>query len=121
VFQTVASPAEAGARMKDNMRWVSIRKASIPKDARDIFERFGPAVISIILFSGFSGPQETEPQKVIYGNSGNRKHAEAWLTEQYDLAERRESWLITMEVAITLLVATELVFSILNFVFHKCC
>jgi hypothetical protein len=98
------------------MRWVSIRKPSIAKSERDIFERFGPSVISIILFGGFSGPQETEPQKVLYGNSETRRHAEAWLTEQYDRAERRETWLITMEVAITLLVAAELFFSILSFV-----
>jgi hypothetical protein len=84
-----------------------------------MFERFGPSVISIILFSGFSGPQETEPQKLLYGSSPTRKHAEAWLTEEYDRAERRESWLITMEIAITLLVAAELVFSVLDFMSRK--
>lgn len=39
-----------------------------------------------------------------------------WLKEQYDREERKETWLITMEVSITLLVAAELAMSILDFV-----
>ncbi len=39
-----------------------------------------------------------------------------WLTEQYDRAERKETWLITMEVAITIFVAAELILSVLSFV-----
>ncbi len=38
-----------------------------------------------------------------------------WLKEQYDRAERRETWLITMEVAITIFVGAELVMSIFDF------
>jgi hypothetical protein len=37
----------------------------------------------------------------------------------WDRAERKETWSITMEAAITLFVAVELVFSILNFLSHK--
>jgi|ERR1017187_3496542 hypothetical protein len=95
------------------MRWVRIRKAkSVPKGDREIFERVGASIIGIILYGDFSGQQMTEVQKT-------RKHAEAWLTEQYDCAERKETWSITMEAAITLFVAVELVFSILNFVCRK--
>jgi len=32
-----------------------------------------------------------------------------WLTEQYDRAERKETWNLTMEAAITLLVGIEVV------------
>jgi hypothetical protein len=39
-----------------------------------------------------------------------------WLSEQYDIVERRETWLMVMEIAITVLVATELIFSIANFI-----
>lgn len=39
----------------------------------------------------------------------------AWLTEQYDRAERKETWSILMEVAIVVFVAAELIFSIANF------
>jgi hypothetical protein len=49
----------------------------------------------------------------------NRDTAAEWLTEQYDRAERRETWSITMEAAITVFVAFELMFSILAFVSHK--
>lgn len=102
------------------MRWFRIRRAAlIPESERDLFERFGASVVSIILCSGFSGPQTTEPQRALYGNRETREHAEAWLTEQYDRAERKETWSLTMEAAITVFVAVELLFSILNFVFHK--
>jgi len=102
------------------MRWFRTRRATlIPESERDLFERFGASVVSIILFSGFSGPQTTEPQKTLYENPETRRDAEMWLTEQYDCADRKETWSITMEAAITLLIAVELLFSILNFVFHK--
>jgi hypothetical protein len=43
-----------------------------------------------------------------------------WLTEQYDKAERKETWSMLMEIAIVVLVAAELVFSIANFVRGRC-
>ena len=102
------------------MRWFRIRKAAaIPKSERDIFERLGASAIQLVLFSGFSGPQTTEIQKALYGNAETRNHAEAWLTEQYDCAERKETWSLTMEAAITVLVAVELLFSILNFLHRR--
>ena len=42
----------------------------------------------------------------------------AWLKEQYDREERKETWLITMEVAITIFVAVEVLISILDFFFR---
>jgi len=38
-----------------------------------------------------------------------------WLTEQHDMAERRETWLLLMEVAIVILVGAELFFSVIEF------
>ncbi|HMI52815.1 MAG TPA: hypothetical protein VK525_14990 [Candidatus Saccharimonadales bacterium] len=38
-----------------------------------------------------------------------------WLTEQYDRTERKETWTITLEIAVCVLVAAELTFSVLNF------
>jgi len=35
-----------------------------------------------------------------------------WLTEQYDRAERKETWSMTMEAAITVFVASELLISL---------
>jgi len=39
-----------------------------------------------------------------------------WLKEQADMAERRETWLLTMEIAITLFVGAELFMSVVNFI-----
>jgi hypothetical protein len=77
-----------------------------------MFERFGPSVISAVLYAGFDGPNTTEPRKTLYENASSRTHAAEWLTEQYDRAERKETWSITMEVAITVFVAAELFSSI---------
>jgi hypothetical protein len=101
------------------MIWFRIRKAAISNNERGLLERFSPLVISAVLYGGYPGPVTTEPMKSLYENSDLRTRAAEWLTEQYDRAERKETWSITMEVAITLLVAVELLFSVLNFVFHK--
>ncbi len=61
----------------------------------------------------------TEPLKTLYENAQYRMAAAEWLTEQYDRAERRETWSITMEAAITVFVLVELIFSLLNYAFHR--
>jgi len=38
-----------------------------------------------------------------------------WLTEQYDRKERKATWSLTMEAAITIFVAFELVLSVVKF------
>ena len=103
------------------MIWFRIRRASIPDEERQTFERFGAAIISGILYAGSGGEERrlTEPQQAVLFGDQSREHAAEWLTEQYDRAERRESWLISMEATITLLVAAELLFSILNFFGRK--
>ena len=95
------------------MRWFKIRKADIPSDERELFERFGVNVIGATMASGFHGPAlELHP---IYDDSRVRKRAADWLTEQYDRAERKETWSITMEAAITVFVIAETVLSALGF------
>jgi hypothetical protein len=95
------------------MRRFCVRKAKIPKNERDILERFGPSVIGTVLAAGFSSsvPELTS----LYTDPDRKRNAALWLTEQYDREERRETWSITMEAAITLFVLAELVFSVLNF------
>jgi hypothetical protein len=44
-----------------------------------------------------------------------------WLTEQYDRAERKETWSITMEVVITAFIAVELLISIVSYVCRNKC
>jgi len=40
----------------------------------------------------------------------------AWLTEQYDRAERKETWMLTMDVAITIFVGIEVLPTIIRFI-----
>ena len=93
------------------MRWFCIRTADIPERDRELFERYGTTIIGAVLAG--SSPRGIELQSI--PASGKVDTAAKWLTEQYDRAERRETWLITMEAAITLFVFTEVVLSILGF------
>jgi len=87
------------------MRWFHVRTANIPHEERDLFERSGAQVIGLTITSGFHA---VAPQlQPLYDNAEMRNHALLWLTEQYDREERKETWSITMEMAITLFVLAE--------------
>ena len=92
------------------MRWFGIRKATIDPDLRETFERYGTVAMQVSL-----GDMNHFKHK-----GRNMKADEVidrllpWLTEQYDRAERKETWSITMEAAITLFVAGELGIEIVN-------
>ena len=96
------------------MRWLEIRKANILPRFRERFEELGVEIVRAYF---------TQPiGVVVWEDDGGRWTVEAlhepmqlWLREQYDRAERKESWLITMEMAITILVATELFMSVSGF------
>src|SRR6266852_1556368 len=66
-----------------------VRKADIPKEERDLFERYGETVISMQVSGGFT--QDVE-------------HAKAWLTERADYHERREQWLSTRELILEIVI-----------------
>jgi hypothetical protein len=83
--------------------WRKVRYADIPKEARDLFERFGDAAIINVITSGMG--QRNEELEMIYNNkNGMRAHAEKWLTERGDLRELREQRLETAEWAILIFV-----------------
>lgn len=92
------------------MRWFTIRKATINDDLRAAFEQYGVNVMQLNLALGeyidYNG--RILLIKDILGPLTQ------WLTEQYDKAERKETWTLTMEVAIVVLVAAELASSILR-------
>jgi|SRR5271167_569011 len=96
------------------MKWFGIKKAEIDPDIRKVFEERGAETIRTIL------PLDTVEMSLPSGNLLRvydlRKPMLLWLKEQYDREERKETWLITMECAITLLVAAELFMAILDFV-----
>jgi hypothetical protein len=99
------------------VRWFRIRKANISPRYREHFEELGVEIIRAYF---------TQPIGVaVWEDDGGRWTVQAlrepmqfWLREQYDRAERKESWLVTMEVAITIFVAAELVMSVLDFYFR---
>lgn len=93
------------------MRWFRIRKAEIDPELRETFERYGTVTMQTLLATNATS----------YRHKGMLATVElylkpllAWLTEQYDRAERKETWSLSMEVAITIFVAAELVLLIVG-------
>jgi hypothetical protein len=96
------------------MRFFRIRAARIPDEDRHLFERYGSAVIGFMVASG-AAPR-AEELRPVYFTPERTVSAVAWLTEQYDRAERKESWSILMEASITVFVLAEVAFSAISFI-----
>jgi hypothetical protein len=79
-----------------------LRKAKVPPETRDIFERLGEAGIQLTIASGFN--PRSEGLREIYGKPETLQHAEQWLTERADLHARYEWRLERLEWAILLFV-----------------
>ena len=101
------------------MRWFHIRVADIEDDSRTVFERYGTTIMQIVLANNTTGWDLKGVNIVVNASMiWNAKDAlpvsdiQAWLTEQYDRAERKETWSLTMEFAITVFVLAELLLSI---------
>jgi hypothetical protein len=94
------------------MRWLHIREANIDQSLRETFEQHGVGTMQSNLAAGhyIVHNKETTPIRDIMPD------LLLWLTEQYDRAERKETWSLTMEVAIALFVFAELMFSIIGYV-----
>lgn len=92
------------------MRWFRIRRAEIDPDLRKTFERYGVVGMQVSLGDMNHFVHLGQPVK---GDAALGSLL-PWLTEQYDRAERKETWSITMEVAITIFVAAELLLSLLK-------
>jgi hypothetical protein len=90
----------------------TIRRARIPVDWKDAFEETGVKMVrmaavgsGVVLFGG--KPTGIQGPYVEYSF--------AWLTEQRDREEVKDTWSLAMEASITILVAVELLFSVLGF------
>jgi len=92
------------------MRWFRIRKAEIDPELREIFEQHGVATMQTLLASKSWFWQKG---KSVFAQNVNEELL-PWLTEHYDRAERRETWSLTMEAAITIFVVVEVLLSILR-------
>jgi hypothetical protein len=92
------------------MRWFRIRTTNIDPKLRETFERYGVASMQICLST--TNYFMHEGQGIQATNVVDSLLP--WLTEQYDRVERKETWSLTMEVAITFFVAAELFFSVVR-------
>jgi hypothetical protein len=95
------------------MRWFRIRKADIDEEWRKTFEQYGVLSIQVVLALGGNIKHKGERIAI---DIGMMEPIQLWLTEQYDRAERKETWSMTMEIAITIFVALEAVPMIHGFV-----
>lgn len=98
--------------------WRRVRKAQISRQDRDLFERYGEAVIGSVL-TGSATPTARELQEILPHYEADKgpvkdKFVEArdWLTECRDTQERREQRLETIEIGVVALITLELVLSL---------
>src|SRR2546425_13013649 len=94
------------------MRWIRIRKPAIDPELPKTFERYGTATMQMILATT-NYFQHLDKQLMA---QNVRDDLLPWLTEQYDRAERKETWSLTMDAAITVFVAIEVLPSIIRFI-----
>ena len=97
------------------MRWFRIRKANIDQNFRDHFEEFGVEIVRAYFTQPVGTPIWRDAGESVTTVQDVRQPMQLWLREQYDRAEKKETWLITMEIAITLFVFFELIVSGLDF------
>jgi len=93
------------------MRWFQIRKATIPPELRQTFEQHGIGTMQNLL--------ATPDRPFVYRGQISsvyqvREDLLRWLTEQYDRAERKETWTLTMEAAIIVLIVVEIILGIMG-------
>jgi hypothetical protein len=93
------------------MRWFRIRTAEINQGLRETFERHGVGTMQSNLAVGHFVVHDGKTTMI----RDITPDLLLWLTEQYDRAERKETWSLTMEVAITVFVFAELIFSIIGY------
>jgi hypothetical protein len=96
-------------------RWAQVKQAKIDEKQREIFESYGENVIALIVAGGFN--PVVGDLYPLYSNAQIKQDARNWLAEQGAKRERREDRLETLETAILLLVAAELVINIAS-AFH---
>ncbi len=88
-----------------------IRKAHIDHDLRQTFEQLGVPTLQSFLVNA---DRNFDNEGHNASNSSVRKELLAWLTEQYDRAEIKETWNLTMEAAIIVLIVVEIVLAIMQ-------
>jgi hypothetical protein len=98
------------------MRWCRIRSVELEPLKRQILEQYGVQIVQLKLVNGQDAWMAVEGKSIRV----DRQETLDWLTEQYDRAERKETWMITMEAAVTVFVFAELLFSVVGYIFKRC-
>jgi hypothetical protein len=96
------------------MRWFRVRKADIQPGHRAGFEQLGVEIVRAY-FTQEDGAIVYRDNEKAWPVWELRQPMKPWLREQYDRAERKETWSLTMEIAITVFVLAELVMSVLSY------
>jgi hypothetical protein len=99
------------------MRWLQIREAKIDPELRKTFDRYGVSSLQILLSTNTTAFRH---QGSIYSVGKFETELLDWLTEKSDETERRETWSLSMEVAITVLVGIEVLPTVVRFVRGIC-
>jgi hypothetical protein len=83
------------------------REANVPRDLREICERYGEDVIGLTLASGHT-PRANE-LRTIYATDETVEHARTWLTERTRSRQRRDRITFSLEIVVVLLIGGEIV------------
>jgi hypothetical protein len=96
--------------------WHKVRRAAnIPPALRNEFEEFGETVVAQICGRPYThAAEQTLGVPGWAGEHTGRRDALLWLREKHDEAERRHDITVAMEVAIIVLVAMEVVLSLVG-------
>ena len=110
--------SRGGGKSGVTVRWFNVRNANIDENYRQRFEELGVEIVRAY-FTLPSGTLVWEDETGVRVVRDLRVPMQSWLREQHDRTERKDSWLMTMEIAITILVAAELVMSVLGFYYRN--
>jgi hypothetical protein len=100
----LSQPACGKAEMR---RWRKVRRANIPDDVRQAFEKTGQFAVAAELNHDF--PPAKPILRDRYPDGTIKLHGREWIREQIDRAERREDRLETVEWAILIFVVVGVV------------
>ena len=93
------------------MRWFKIEQATIDPKLRKDFEMNGVMTVQMALANKGTGVIFQDGIAQVLGAHAAAQAA-LWIAEQHRKSERKETWSLTMEVAITILVAFELIVAV---------
>jgi hypothetical protein len=101
---------------------LEVRRATLDDDLRDLFEQYGEQVVAMALALGSNQGTGLRTHPVAPTHAMNVVHANQdsaakWLMERRDLAERRETMGMIVNVALLVFVSWTILLGVIN-LFH---